>query len=1334
MASVEEFIRAPSEELLDGCSREQLIRIAEHYSVEVGDKRMKENIKGILKVNLSDQGVFGLCRYAVGPVLEDVKESSDSETGLSFEQRRELLLLQTEREKLAVERLRTEVEIKRLQIEERRLSLPAAGGGRASDVSDRASSFDIASSLRLVPQFNDRDPDTFFVLFERVAERRGWAEADQTLLLQCVLTGKAQEAYSALSVAESRVYSAVKSVVLKAYELVPETYRQRFRSWERSGEQSHLEFARDLVTLFSRWCTALHVDTYDALCELVVLEQFKNSLPSHIAVYISERKVSTAAEAAALADEYVLTHRGDRDFRGQVHGGRYYVPGRWGEENHARFGKPERDNRGQSQLDSSTVCHFCKGRGHWKAECPKANAKRGSGSGPGNSAVCAVAVEPVSVFPHQQVEFGESCRLEEPGFSAFVSDGRVSLPGGSGSVPVKILRDTAAHDSYILSSVLPFSNGSDTGDVILMRGMGLGVVPVPLHTVVINCGLVQGEVAMGVRPALPIEGVDVILGNGLAGSRVWAEVPPPPIVSSTPTMSGNPDVNSLCFPEVFTACAVTRAMSHAQGETEQEEEVSGADSVLVPDTLLSVSHGDLAAEQRADPSLRQLFDAVLCPEEGSSAAGGYVLQGELLVRKWLAHGEDFVGEPVFQVVVPEKFRGEVLKTSHDQSGHLGVRKTYNYILRYFFWPRMKRDVSQYIKSCPTCQLAGKPNQCIKPAPLCPIPAIAQPFEHLVIDCVGPLPPSRSGCKYLLTVMCQRTRYPAAYPLRSITTKAVVKALTRFISIFGIPKVIQSDQGSNFSSKLFAQVLRQLDVRHDQSSAYHAQSQGVLERFHQTLKSMLRKYCVELNQDWEEGLPWLLLAAREVIQESTGFSPNELVFGHAVRGPLALLRDPVAPAEPPGDLREYVDGFRHRLYSAGLMAQSNLSSAQGKMKRLYDRRCEQREFRSGDQVLALLPIVSSPFQARFTGPFTVLRQVSSQNYVLSTPARRKATQLCHVNLLKPYYARESGPLSASAAVGGPVCAGEDDGVTAPDECLLRGRLRNSETLRSLDSLLGHLSAGRRAEVSALLRDYPCLFGDTPGRTHLIEHDIDVGSAQPIRQRFYRVSDEKRRIVDAEIQYMLDNSIAGHSNSSWASPCLLVEKSDKSPRFCTDYRKVNAVTKPDAFPLPRIEDCVDQVGSAKFVSKFDLLKGYWQVPLSPRAKEISAFITPSGLFSYEVMSFGLRNAPATFQRLMNMVVVGLEGCAVYLDDVVVYSHTWDEHLARIKALFDRLSGAGLTINLAKCEFAKATVTYLGKVVGQGEVCAVQAKLRAWISRSACMWMRVMWGRERCCSRPA
>lgn len=177
-------------------------------------------------------------------------------------------------------------------------------------------------------------------------------------------------------------------------------------------------------------------------------------------------------------------------------------------------------------------------------------------------------------------------------------------------------------------------------------------------------------------------------------------------------------------------------------------------------------------------------------------------------------------------------------------------------------------------------------------------------------------------------------------------------------------------------------------------------------------------------------------------------------------------------------------------------------------------------------------------------------------------------------------------------------------------------------------------------------------------------------------------------------MLQHGITEPSASSWSSPCLLTEKSDHTPRFCTDLRKVNSVTKPDCYPLPRLDDCIDRVGSAVFVTKLDLLKGYWQVPLTQRARQISAFVTPDDFCQYTVMAFGMRNAPATFQRLVNKVLKGVVDCEAYLDDVVIYSSSWSQHVAQLEEVFHRLAVANLTLNLAKCEFGQATVTYLGK----------------------------------------
>ena len=143
---------------------------------------------------------------------------------------------------------------------------------------------------------------------------------------------------------------------------------------------------------------------------------------------------------------------------------------------------------------------------------------------------------------------------------------------------------------------------------------------------------------------------------------------------------------------------------------------------------------------------------------------------------------------------------------------------------------------------------------------------------------------------------------------------------------------------------------------------------------------------------------------------------------------------------------------------------------------------------------------------------------------------------------------------------------------------------------------------------------------------------------------------------------------------------------------------------------MEDCIDNLGSATHVSKLDLLKGYWQVPLIPRASEILAFVTPDDCLQYNVLAFGLRNAPATFQRLVNVVLSGIPNCTAYLDDLVVYSSTWSEHMQILTMVFERLAKASLTLNLAKCDLGKATVTYVGKQVGHGQVRPVEAKVVA------------------------
>jgi hypothetical protein len=273
-----------------------------------------------------------------------------------------------------------------------------------------------------------------------------------------------------------------------------------------------------------------------------------------------------------------------------------------------------------------------------------------------------------------------------------------------------------------------------------------------------------------------------------------------------------------------------------------------------------------------------------------------------------------------------------------------------------------------------------------------------------------------------------------------------------------------------------------------------------------------------------------------------------------------------------------------------------------------------------------------------------------------------------------------------------------------------KLQNHEAIQGLPKQLEHLDDTQRQDILSLVAEYPTIFSDTPGRTTILEHDMDVGTAKPIKQGPYRVNPLKLESMRAEIKYMLDNDIIEPSSSPWSSPSILVPKEGGGVRFCTDFRKVNSCLLSDCYPTPRIDDCIDDVGSAIYVSKFDLNKGYWQIPLTARAREVSAFVTPDGLFQYKVMPFGTKNASATFQRLMNQITNGLEGSKVYIDDVVIFADDWETHIARMREFFRRLSEAQLTLNLKKCEIAQATITYLGHVVGQGTVSPRDVKVQA------------------------
>ncbi|XP_058614187.1 LOW QUALITY PROTEIN: uncharacterized protein LOC131528813 [Onychostoma macrolepis] len=617
-----------------------------------------------------------------------------------------------------------------------------------------------------------------------------------------------------------------------------------------------------------------------------------------------------------------------------------------------------------------------------------------------------------------------------------------------------------------------------------------------------------------------------------------------------------------------------------------------------------------------------------------------------------------------------------LAHAHPMAGHLGVQNTTQRIRDRFHWPGLEADVRRFCQACPTCQRTSPRTP--PPSPLIPLPIIEVPFERIGMDLIGPLPKSARGHEHILVIVDYATRYPEAIPLRKATSKAVAQELFLLSSRVGIPAEILTDQGTPFMSRLMADLCRLLKVKQLRTTVYHPQTDGLVERFNQTLKQMLRRVAAEDKRDWDRMLPYVLFGIREVPQASTGFTPFELLFGRQPRGLLDIARE--AWEQQPAAFRstiEHVRDMRERIDRVMPLVREHLTKAQQAQQRLYNRAAQPREFQPGDHVMVLIPTAACKFLATWQGPYTVTERIGPVTYRVRQPGRRREEQLYHVNLLK----RWVGPCHLGSRGCGPQ---------------------------------PHLSAAQKTELQHLVSQFSDVFSPLPGRTSVLQHDIRVPTGTIVRQRPYRVPEARRHAIEDEIQEMLKLGVIEPSRSPWSSPVVMVPKPDGTLRFCNDFRRLNEVSEFDSYPMPRVDELIDRLGRARFISTLDLTKGYWQVPLTESAKPKTAFSTPSGHWQYRVLPFGLHGAPATFQRLMDVLLRPHQAyAAAYLDDVIIHAESWEEHLERLRRVLMELRRAGLTANPRKCHLALYDAKYLGFQVGRGIVRPQEKKVAAILS---------------------
>ena len=1113
------------------------------------------------------------------------------------------------------------------------------------NMDDRPSDREDRAKAPKLPSFVDGkdDLDAYLQRFERFVETAKWNKIGWASKLSALLSGRALEVYSRLSEEAAKDYDKVKIALMKRYDLTEDGYRRKFRASKPEADESPEQFIVRLDRYLLRWLELSDTDqTFGGLKDLIVKEQFIDSCPKDLAIHLRERAPDTLAKIAKIADQYL-----------EAHGKHLFTPA-----SRKPTVQPERDEAKNMQSNQTALhCFKCNTRGHKAVNCP-------------------IIVKRCFLCSKQGHE-ARNCRLGGRRSGGQSKDGNPVQPvkGRVGEKPVDVLRDTGCSGIVVKRDLV--SEDQFTGDFNVMLLIDNTARKVPIAKIDVDTPYLKGQVE---AQCLPDAVYDLIIGN-------------------VPDARAADDPDPSWRDHVQEACAVTtRSQAKKAGERIP---------LKIPSTNESpvVDREKLKQKQRDDKSLQKYWEKDDVVVRGQ-AENSFEVKGGVLYRVY-KHPYVNGGKPLKQVMVPVPLRNRIMELAHGSimGGHMGIKKTVDKIQSAFYWPGIQGDVTRYCKSCDVCQKTVNKGSVPK-VPLEKMPLIDKPFKTVAIDLVGPIgPPSEDGHRYILTLVDFATPYPEAVPLKNIDTETVAEALVDIFSRLGVPEEILSDLGTQFVSECMKEVTRLLSIKQLTTTPYHPMCNGLTEKFNGTMKSMLKRLCSEQPRQWHRYINPLLFAYREVPQESTGFSPLELLYGRAVRGPMLILKELWTKEVEEPEVKnsyQYVFELREKLEDTLKLAHTELQKAQLKGKHYYDRKTKVRKFAPGDKVLVLLPTDRNKLLMQWKGPFEVSAVMGLNDYRVRVKGKER---VYHANLLKKYFEREDSVGAVAFETNANICKQEhaESEIEEVDpaeniDFLEIGGYVAKESVKDV-AIGDNLSHEQRAEFMDLANEFQSLFTEAPGTTSLAQHHIKLTSDQPVRSRPYPVPYSLRESLKKDITDMMKMGVIRESSSPYASPVVVVKKKDNTNRICVDYRRPNKLTIFEPEPMPTAEHLFQKLNGDKYFTRIDLSKGYWQISIPEGDIPKTAFVTPDGSYEFLKMPFGMINSAATLKRAMKKLLHGLDNVEFSWDDILVHTRTWEEHIKALRELFNRLLAAGMTIRPTKCLFGVNTVDFLGHRLEEG-----------------------------------
>ena len=1216
---------------------------------------------------------------------------------------------------------------------------------------------------------------------------------------------------------ELKDYEKVKEALLRAENFSPEDCRQRFYSALPRPEESTVTYSKRMVRLLDDWLRLVNV-SQDKIKEFWVWDLVQHILPLELVSHVRVKLNGSVdlLKSAEEADEYLRHSSPGKRLSDTIkvnkcptcdsrNSKKPICPEERGTRkkpyNTNKRNNHNNDNRQPDVKREASGYQNNQATGHVKAGQPQQSQKTHSSQGAFSQATNSASPRSQSSFrprhgakpQHRSasaihvedekpvVDAGEPQYDATATLSSLSAKSQVSAPSCQGSlngVPTNIVLDTGAEGIFVDRKLVDTKDL--TGSFVRIQFAEGAPVRRPCCNIMLKCPYYNGKapaIALD-NPAMPVfmgrvtnlaprfdcAGYDQAIRewNQHEGTTEERPVEVEAKDLESPLLNDNPSPEE----ESAATCGAASTRSTAR------EEISPvpADVPLSP----LRNRTQFREEQQRCSSLQAWW-------KNASRKDPFVGRGRKLIQYELKDGLLFQssttnGHQVHKLCIPKDLRHQVMYMAHHNplSGHRGKTKTFARIEKHFVWPKMRGEIERYVASCPECQktsLASTPK-----APMGITKLSAEPFSRVCVDIVGPLEPASStGKKYILTYVDMATRYPDAVALPSMEAETVSRALFEICSRVGFPETLTSDNGTNFTSRLFEDFLELLRCRHIRTSVYHAQSNGICERYNGTLKRCLRKLTQDFPRQWDRYLPAALFSYRDTQHETTGYSPFELIYGHKVRGPLEFLQEcwqsPNVEQED-RDVHEYILRFSSHLKSACQTALKSLQTQQQKSKVLFDKHAHRRLLRPGDKVLLLLPTDLKKLMLRWKGPYTITKRFDADHYAIMVGDRERKY---HINQLKLYRddpeAHRDPALAlqdGSAPDGGSPTAAKPDHPTtvapvmlhyssptvplvtteesddwteevhAPEvedhswsdveaPLLMTTALAVEEAQAPVEDgkdpaiptgrketyvdcqLSPDLPNRQHDEFMNILASFHDVLDDLPGRTNVLELDIKLVDEKPFRHS-YAMPHHLSKQLKADLDIWMQLGIVERSNSPYCSPLLAVRKKDGTHRFCLDCRQLNARTIFDGEPIADHAHIFTLLSKAEFLSKMDLASGFWQVPLSDKAKQYTAFATRHGLYQFQVMPFGMVNAPGCFSRLMRIVLDGIEHVSCFIDDILIHAPDWKTHMVALKRVLLRLRKHGLHLKPSKCELGYRNLQYLGHIVGQGQMAPVEDKVLA------------------------